>query len=95
MDAARRALCTGFMRSAGQFPDRTARVVNGAALSYQPLREAATCIGASIQGAYSRIGAQRHLRACRGRPLNRRNPGRGGNRASRPDGRRYRVDAIA
>jgi len=49
MGEARRALWSGFLRSAERFPDRTALVVNGAALSYQQLREAATRIGATIQ----------------------------------------------
>ncbi len=44
-----RALWFGFMRSTEQFPDHTALVVDGAALSYRQLAEAARRIAASIQ----------------------------------------------
>jgi amino acid adenylation domain-containing protein len=44
-----RDLWSGFMRSAEQFPERAAVVVDGASLSYQQLRQIAIRIAASIQ----------------------------------------------
>jgi amino acid adenylation domain-containing protein len=44
-----RDLWSGFMRSAEQFPERAAVVVDGASLSYQQLRQTAIRIAASIQ----------------------------------------------
>jgi amino acid adenylation domain-containing protein len=54
MGDARRALWSGFIRSAEQFGDRTAVVVEGASLSYRQLNEAATRIAANIQAHQDR-----------------------------------------
>ena len=45
----RRALWSGFLRSAAQFPDRPAVIAEGNTLQYEPLRDLACRIAATIQ----------------------------------------------